>query len=598
MLTTESLDAFINFRPLLRVENIKIANIQFVSMTIFDSDILVSRNKMKKFKNSFQNSILFMLIRNSPTPSQSRESGSRFALCASFFRNNSYTSVTDYLFKMRLFTIFSQLLLILAGMQQSIVFSEESSTIAVKNDERGMIPARKKLINIGRKDYEINPLNEEAPFVIRMVEGIFSMDTSFGNGPPTHKPTLKPSTPLTPETTTIPTSPAQKPTSMPTPPLTPEPTPIPTPNPTPDPTPVPTSNPTPDPTPRPTEEPTESLSQSVNPDILPSTMIESPLPPFTNTPVTPKLSGFSAKTFSPSESYATTLEIVAVTKHNMPTSSPLAPSPMPFHAKTINPTNTYASSTPNIIIQRPTLTAKTLPSEPATQNPSTVHVKTLSPTTTYAPSSPNVIVRRPSLTAKKLTRGHPMPNLSLSPSKTSTVLPANPTPPPMKRFPLNVLEGCERRIPCRSRPTLMIMRLIGGDCTTSMNTQRPGFFICSDFDSVESPVHIVITDILGENITYFRGTVELHQDFILRDYGNEVEPNMNVTIYSSENRATQIILQTMVFHSSCSEDLFSNDIFGSIQLVGFTSYSQNSFVECQNALLGNRPNLQQIFNLP
>ena len=54
---------------------------------------------------------------------------------------------------------------------------------------------------------------------------------------------------------------------------------------------------------------------------------------------------------------------------------------------------------------------------------------------------------------------------------------------------------------------------------------------------------------------------------------------MNVTIYTSEKASTETMLQTMIYYSSCSRNLFLKDRFGSIQLIAFVNDFQGT-VSC------------------
>ena len=54
---------------------------------------------------------------------------------------------------------------------------------------------------------------------------------------------------------------------------------------------------------------------------------------------------------------------------------------------------------------------------------------------------------------------------------------------------------------------------------------------------------------------------------------------MNVTIYKDESVGFDNFLQSIVYHSSCSRNLFLKDRYGSIQLVGFVNDLQGN-VSC------------------
>ena len=128
---------------------------------------------------------------------------------------------------------------------------------------------------------------------------------------------------------------------------------------------------------------------------------------------------------------------------------------------------------------------------------------------------------------------------------------------------------------CEDKPTELVMRYNGGNCSQSFNIQGvAGLFACEDYqggpptnEGVQT--YMVATDIRGLGINFFSGFVSVGQDISFRNNGLILFSSMNVTIYSSDDRPRENILQTMIYHSSCSDNLFLKDRFGSIQLVAF-----------------------------
>lgn len=123
------------------------------------------------------------------------------------------------------------------------------------------------------------------------------------------------------------------------------------------------------------------------------------------------------------------------------------------------------------------------------------------------------------------------------------------------------------------------MRYNGGTCEQSFNIQPSALFQCFDFNG-GPPVEegqesfIVATDIKGQGINYHSDFVAVGEEFTIADGGVDVEANMNVTIYNSDNLIPENIIQTLIYHSSCSRNLFLKDRFGSIQLVVFVNDAQ------------------------
>jgi len=134
--------------------------------------------------------------------------------------------------------------------------------------------------------------------------------------------------------------------------------------------------------------------------------------------------------------------------------------------------------------------------------------------------------------------------------------------------------------PCLERPTAMEMLFTGGGCAQSDNTQELKF-TCEDFDggpplNEGDPAFIVVTDIKGEDITYFSGVVGVGDLFELSDGGERVEANMFIMIYTPDQST---LLQMVQFHSSCSSNLELKNRFGASQLVAFFNEVQGE-VSC------------------
>ena len=141
---------------------------------------------------------------------------------------------------------------------------------------------------------------------------------------------------------------------------------------------------------------------------------------------------------------------------------------------------------------------------------------------------------------------------------------------------------------CETRPFVLVFRFNGGACPQSANAQigTPLFF-CEDFQggaptAAGTQSYILAQDINGDGIIYHAAFVGVGEEFSMRDNivpGRNVQANMNVTIYSSDQIGFNTMLQTMIYHSSCSSNLFLKDRFGSIQLVLFANDAQG-LVSC------------------
>ena len=131
---------------------------------------------------------------------------------------------------------------------------------------------------------------------------------------------------------------------------------------------------------------------------------------------------------------------------------------------------------------------------------------------------------------------------------------------------------------CSGRPLKMWMLYTGGNCDMSFNVQEPKLFECFDIDKgppVEEGTRsfIVVTSLDGD-IVYHRGWVKVGDQYELFDGGEKFEANQNITIYGSRRLGYSTMLQTLRYHSSCSQNLFLKDRFGASQLVVWQNEDQ------------------------
>jgi hypothetical protein len=117
------------------------------------------------------------------------------------------------------------------------------------------------------------------------------------------------------------------------------------------------------------------------------------------------------------------------------------------------------------------------------------------------------------------------------------------------------------------KPQLLTMRYTGDNVND--NSQDPRKVVISGDPLFASPVYIVASEKdNGGGKVYFDGVVNLDEDFVIDATlpgDTELRADTRVTVYDlSEN-----VLQSIKFHTSCSQPLEFGDQFGSIQLVGF-----------------------------
>mmetsp|Transcript_13324 Transcript_13324/g.28270 ORF Transcript_13324/g.28270 Transcript_13324/m.28270 type:complete len:386 (-) Transcript_13324:2053-3210(-) len=123
---------------------------------------------------------------------------------------------------------------------------------------------------------------------------------------------------------------------------------------------------------------------------------------------------------------------------------------------------------------------------------------------------------------------------------------------------------------CDERATRMTMKYNGGDCTQSFNIQEIDQFGCVDTGAgppTTGSVWIVVAALKDPATVYFEGSVEVGGTFDMFDGGERFEADSTVTVYPDSDKTE--VLQVSNFHTSCSQNLFLKDKFGSIQVVEF-----------------------------
>ena len=190
--------------------------------------------------------------------------------------------------------------------------------------------------------------------------------------------------------------------------------------------------------------------------------------------------------------------------------------------------------------------------------------------------------------------------VSPSPSVTTTELPPFPTDGCNLNVAVElecpVLEcGWDR---CRERPYRMEFRFNPNSCADSILKRCPGVdpdtcscvrnvtideedwaeqrFSCADFGA--GPVngsdtyYVMAYPEMDPSSPYFEGEMVTGGRFNATDPNLErVQANMFLDLYAFSNGTQGELLQQVLFHSSCSQELYLLDIFGSFQLVEFES---------------------------
>jgi hypothetical protein len=137
----------------------------------------------------------------------------------------------------------------------------------------------------------------------------------------------------------------------------------------------------------------------------------------------------------------------------------------------------------------------------------------------------------------------------------------------------------------------MTMLLNGGDCSQSYSVQvfQPDKFSCTDVVPGGVPttegteVFVVVFALSDPSIVYTYDYVPVGSTFLVNDNDEIFETDQNVTIYSSDKIGYDTMLQTINYHSSCSQDLFLKDRFGAVQLVEWINEEQGVVSSFANA---------------
>ncbi len=120
------------------------------------------------------------------------------------------------------------------------------------------------------------------------------------------------------------------------------------------------------------------------------------------------------------------------------------------------------------------------------------------------------------------------------------------------------------------KPERMAFMYTASDCSSTSHSQSSGSVSCEDFGDLPNSVYIVAWD-KQKGYEWFAGQVNLGEVYIidaLKDPNNKPKklgPTTTIDIYTSEDGD---LLQTVEFHTSCSQPLVIDDQFGASKVVG------------------------------
>ena len=135
---------------------------------------------------------------------------------------------------------------------------------------------------------------------------------------------------------------------------------------------------------------------------------------------------------------------------------------------------------------------------------------------------------------------------------------------------------CPTKVECTKRPDKFFFKFSGGKCIDSENSQADKFS-CEDIEGSgifdkSHQYYLEFSDKDNKEI-YFTGLEYIGSELELLPEKSKFPADMRVNIYTGVDKS--ILKQTLIFHSSCSKNLFTGDSFGAVTLVGFVSDYQN-----------------------
>mmetsp|Transcript_14906 Transcript_14906/g.43022 ORF Transcript_14906/g.43022 Transcript_14906/m.43022 type:complete len:1243 (+) Transcript_14906:414-4142(+) len=146
--------------------------------------------------------------------------------------------------------------------------------------------------------------------------------------------------------------------------------------------------------------------------------------------------------------------------------------------------------------------------------------------------------------------------------------------------PTQTIDGstsCDVIIPiatrCDKRASVMTWRFNGGDCEQSFNIQEADKFTCTDFSGgapTEGSAWLTVTSVKDESDVYFDGEVRVGDLFTMfASNTNKGKFDADSFFYVYSDSTKENLIQLSSVHTSCSQNLFLKDKFGSVQLLIF-----------------------------
>jgi hypothetical protein len=117
------------------------------------------------------------------------------------------------------------------------------------------------------------------------------------------------------------------------------------------------------------------------------------------------------------------------------------------------------------------------------------------------------------------------------------------------------------------KPKTMDLLYQGKGPEGTKNSQDGNEVILEGDADEQNPAFIVVRD--HKNKIISEGFVPLNGVFSVSAAGNKrIPPRTNITIFDDDPDQDGTLLETIQFHTSCSQPLFAGDEFGSITVIG------------------------------
>lgn len=115
------------------------------------------------------------------------------------------------------------------------------------------------------------------------------------------------------------------------------------------------------------------------------------------------------------------------------------------------------------------------------------------------------------------------------------------------------------------KPAIITLEYTGEDCSATSHSQTPSLVNCSGDPAMAPMVHVIAHDPPNKNI-WFEGDVALGDTFDLMAAAAGATRLKGETIVDLYDVNTSALLQSVEFHTSCSEPLFIGDQFGGVEV--------------------------------